>query len=99
MSKAFLDWYWGSQVRVDSQLAEGALVPWDRMTEEWASAAHQLGQLAQGQLGDRGWWPLADGQGHQDFIGVQARFRLTRCLIFRFWMGSMTMGEMRWMSF
>ena len=68
--------------QVDSQLAEGALVHMGQDDGGMGLAAPQLGQLAQGQLGG-GVGGRADGQGHQDFIGVQARVPVAQMLDFQ----------------
>ena len=82
---------------VDTQAAEGVLVHVGednrgvglaaRSFFSWAMASSAVG------VGGR-----ADGQGDEDFIGVQPGFTLPRWVVFSFWMGSMTMGEIRWMS-
>ena len=64
----------------------------------WASQPRSFFSCCHGQLGG-GVGGRADGQGDAGFHRCAAGgSRLPRWLVFSFWMGSMTMGEIRWMS-
>ena len=83
---------------VDPQAAEVSSSTWERITVEWTSQPRSLGSccMASSAVG----LVAAEMDSATRISSVWSRgFTLPRWVVFSFWMGSMTMGEIKWMSF
>ena len=72
--------------------------PWERMTVECASQPRSLLQLLASRARPSGWSPRRWRARSRISSVCRRGLWLPRCSIFRFWIGSMMIGEIRWMS-